>query len=255
MTRHLLVIGAQRCGTTYVASLLDSHPDVTLARPARPEPKVFCSAESVSRGLAWYHRTYFAHATTEEVWAEKSTSYLESADAAERARCVLGAADIVVVLRDPVARAVSNWRLSSASGLEDRPLEAALSENLVAPRPWDTSRTSVSPFAYLERGHYVDQLGPWCAAFPGAVRVSLLEDLVSRESAVGELYARLGVDDTHRPPDRDRQVNQSEGTTPELSAPLLTRLRGSFRDSDARLSAMLGRELPWPSVAGPRRSA
>ena len=247
MTRHLLVIGAQRCGTTHLQSLLDSHPDITTARPATPEPKVFCSAESVSLGLDWYRRTYFAHATTEHVLAEKSTSYLESGVAAERARSVLGAADIVVLLRDPVARAVSNWRLSTASGLEDRPLEVALSENLGGSRPWDPKRTSVSPYAYLERGRYVDHLGPWCAAFPGAVRVRLLEDLVSQESAIFELYASLGVDAGHRPPERDQLVNRSEGTAPGLSEPLLARLRESFHDSDVRLAAVLGRELPWSS--------
>lgn len=247
MTRHLLIIGAQRCGTTYLQSLLDSHPDITMARPARPEPKVFCSAESGARGADWYRRTYFAHATTEQVLVEKSTSYLESAAAAERASSVLGAADIVVLLRDPVARAVSNWRLSTAYGLEDRALEVALSESLAGPRRWDPALTSVSPYAYLERGHYVDYLGPWRSAFPGAVRVCLLEDLVSRESAIADLYASLGVDDSYCPADRDRPVNGSQGTSPNLPAPLLMRLRESFQDSDARLARMLGRELPWPS--------
>ena len=34
--RHLLVIGAQRCGTTYLHTMLDSHEQVTMARPAQP---------------------------------------------------------------------------------------------------------------------------------------------------------------------------------------------------------------------------
>ncbi|MBA2558792.1 MAG: sulfotransferase, partial [Propionibacteriales bacterium] len=67
MTRHLLVIGAQRCGTTYLHSILDSHPDITMARPARPEPKVFMSDQLVARGLDWYRETYFGHATSELV--------------------------------------------------------------------------------------------------------------------------------------------------------------------------------------------
>ena len=43
--RHLLVVGAQRCGTTYLSRALDAHPDVTMARPSPPEPKVFCDEE------------------------------------------------------------------------------------------------------------------------------------------------------------------------------------------------------------------
>lgn len=246
MSRHLLVIGAQRCGTTYLMSLLDSHPDVTTARPAKPEPKVFCADEVLTRGPDWYRGTYFAHARSQRLLAEKSTSYLESARAAERARTVLGTADVVVLVRDPVARAVSNWRLSTEYGLEDRPLAAALSENLEGPRAWHPSRTSVSPYAYVERGHYVDYLGPWLDVFPGAVHVRIFEELVSRPAAITELYATLGVDDAHRP-DR-RQVNRSEGAPPDLPGLLLRRLRESFHDSDESLAALLGRELPWPSA-------
>ena len=63
-------------------------------------------------------------------------------------------------LRDPVARAVSNWQLSTAHGLETRPLEQALVENLDGPaRRGTPATTSVSPYAYLERGRYAEQLG------------------------------------------------------------------------------------------------
>ena len=49
--RHLLVVGAQRCGTTYLATALDAHPDVAMARPSRPEPKVFNDASLSALGL------------------------------------------------------------------------------------------------------------------------------------------------------------------------------------------------------------
>ena len=64
---------------------------------------------------------------------------------------------------DPIERAVSNWKFSRASGLEDRPLAEALRQNLAGAVPWDAARTSVSPFAYLERGRYAAQLDPWLA--------------------------------------------------------------------------------------------
>ena len=81
MIRHLLVIGAQRCGTTYLHTVLDSHEQITMARPANPEPKVFCSDELTRRGAEWYRETYFAHAGGELLLGEKSTSYLEDPNA------------------------------------------------------------------------------------------------------------------------------------------------------------------------------
>ncbi|MGH3355028.1 MAG: sulfotransferase family protein, partial [Nocardioidaceae bacterium] len=185
MTRHLLVIGAQRCGTTYLQALLDAHPDITMARPSRPEPKYFLSAEAGEHGLDEYRTRYFSHAAGEALLGEKSTSYIEHPEAAGRATEVLGRAAIVVMLRDPVDRAVSNWRFSVVNGLEDRPLEEALAENLESTQTWDPETTSVSPYAYLERGRYDGYLDSWYAAFPGTTHVRFYEDLTRDEHAIG----------------------------------------------------------------------
>ena len=175
------MIGAQRCGTTYLQSLLEAHPEITMARPARPEPKVFLSDDSVDRGRDWYRRTFFGHATHERLLGEKSTSYIEVPEAADRAYRVLGDDTVVLaLLRDPVARAVSNWRFSTDNGLEERPLETALRENLAEAAEWDRASTSVSPFAYLERGRYEQHLEPWFAVFPTTARVVFLQDLLDR---------------------------------------------------------------------------
>ena len=252
MTRHLLVIGAQRCGTTYLHDLLAAHPDIAMARPARPEPKVFLSDELAGRGPEWYRATYFGHATDEELLGEKSTSYLEHAEAAERAASVLGDPLVLVQLRDPVERAVSHWAFSSDSGLETRPLESALAANLDGPLPWDPERTSVSPFAYLERGRYVDRLGAWRERFGDAMTVSFLEELVAEPRRIGDLYRSLGVDADFSPTSLGRPVNQSSQTATGLDADLVAQLRDYFRTSDAALEDLLGRPLPWGAPSATR---
>ncbi len=245
MTRHLLVIGGQRCGTTLLYELLDDHPEITMARPRRPEPKVFLSDELSERGVDWYHSTYFGHATDELVYGEKSTSYIEDPDAPRRAAAMLGVAMIIVQLRDPVARAVSNWRFSTKHGAEDRSLVQALTENLAGPRTWDPTVTSVSPFAYLERGRYCDYLEPWHSAFPETLHIQFLEDDPGSGASRERLYRAVGVDPSFRPVDPGRRVNASDGATPELPADLVLRLRRFFRESDERLTALVGRPLPW----------
>lgn len=245
MTRHFLVIGGQRCGTTYLHSLLDEHPDITMARPMRPEPKVFTSDLTTRRGRTWYHETYFSHARGEMILGEKSTSYIESSHAPVRARAMLGRVHIIVLVRDPVDRAVSNWRFSTDSGLEDRPLATALEENLAGARAWDRGATSVSPFAYLERGRFASYLDPWYASFPGLVRIEFLSDLVTSGEAVGDLYNWLGADGAFQPGSLGRVVNRSEEWAPTLDEPLLTKLRAYFANSDQALRDLAARELPW----------
>lgn len=216
-----------------------------MARPSSPEPKVFCDPEASAKGLRWYRDTYFRHADDEKLLGDKSTSYIEDSEAPSRARGMLGEAHVLVVLRDPVQRAVSNWRFSTESGLESRPLETALRENLTQEATWDRSRTSVSPFAYLERGRYVDYLAPWLERFPDTVHVLFLQELVEDEATVERLWKSLGVsarDPAGRP---TAPVNTNQGEPPTLSSELLGTLESYFEASNRALSVQLGRSLPW----------
>lgn len=220
-----------------------------MARPARPEPKVFLSDELTAQGYNWYRENFFSHAPDGALLGEKSTSYIEDANAPERVLRMLGTAEIVVLLRDPVQRAVSNWRFSTDHGREDRSLETALDENFAGSRSWDPGATSVSPFAYLERGRYSAYLEPWFAAFPSSMHVHFLEDLRDRDVALERLYGSLGVDPSFRPADQGR-VNESVEPAPALSAALVERLRDYYSSSDQALSERLGRGLPWPTHSG-----
>lgn len=244
MTSHLIVIGAQRCGTTYLYNLLDAHPQVAMARPVRPEPKVFLSDRLADKGRSWYVATYFGHATDEKVFGEKSTSYIEDPSAPARIARVLGPTQILVMLRDPVQRAVSNWRFSTDHGFEKRPLDIALRDNLSGSSSWDPDKSSVSPFAYLERGRYADYLQPWLEVFPQAVHVQFLGEL---DSALGQVYQSIGVDPTFRPAHQAEPVNASREPVPAIPSTLVTRLRDYFSKSDQTLRQWLGRPLPWQS--------
>ena len=242
---HVLVIGAQRAGSTYLSAALDSHPEITMARPARPEPKVFCDAEMSARGLDWYHRTWFGHVGAERLLGEKSTSYLEDPNAPARVAGMLGMTHVVAVLRDPLQRAVSNWRFSTQRGLESRPLEDALVADLTQEQSWDPSRTSVSPFAYLRRGRYLGHLAPWTSTFPTTTHVLFLEDLLTDPAVLTGLVSDLGVDPDRTPAPPLGPVNESEGEPPALSVDLMETLNTYFEASNAALSAHLGRPLPW----------
>lgn len=87
-------------------------------------------------------------------------SYIEGSRAPERALQMLGSVGILVLFRDLVQRAVSNWQRSNENGLEKRSCETALAEHLADSRSWDRANTSVSPLAYLERGRYFAYLEP-----------------------------------------------------------------------------------------------
>lgn len=246
MTRHFVVAGAQRCGTTYLRSMLVDHPEIAMAEPARPEPKVLLDPDLVAKGLESYRTTYFPHARPGQLLGEKSTSYLDVPAAAGAARRLLGDPLVLVQLRDPVARAVSHWSFSTEQGMERRPLAEVLEANLAGPLPWDGTGASVSPYAYLERGHYAESLRPWLDEHGDRLRIQLLEDLLASRGALRDTYDWLGVDPHHLPVSHGAPVNASRATTAPRPDPALhRRLRDHFADSDAELAELLGRDLPW----------
>lgn len=244
MSNHFLVIGAQRCGTTWLATQLDAQPTVTMARPVRPEPKVFLSDLAPEHDLGWYEQTWFGHATQGQVLGEKSTSYLDRPDAIPRVKALLGDVPLVVQLRDPVDRAVSHWRFSTTSGLEQRPLAEVLEANLAGPLSWDPTRTSVSPYAYLERGRYSEAIRPWRDAFGELLHVQFLEDLLADPARLADTLSHVGagavVGEVTREP-----VNQSDVPAPTLDPALRAALRQYFSESDRELEAVTGRRPPW----------
>lgn len=249
--RHLVVIGAQRSGTTYLHDLLAGHPDVAMARPARPEPKVFLSADLAARGREWYVQEYFGHARDERLLGEKSTSYLEFPEVAGRVREVLGDPLVLVQVRDPIARALSHWAFSTDNGFETRPAIEVLEANLDGPLPWDPSRSSVSPYAYLERGRYTDYLAPWAEEFGSDLHVLLLDEV--RRDRGTALFDALGLAPLPTPEDGGEPgapVNTSSQEVPELPRGLVTRLRGYYRDADQALAELIGRPLPWQDSEG-----
>src|SRR4029079_12698346 len=94
---HFVIVGAQRCGSTYLYQLLDENPEFKRAKPLRPEPKFFLDDDKYRLGHDYYEAHFFSEPGI-RVRGEKSTSYIESAIAVQRITSMLPNASIVVVL-------------------------------------------------------------------------------------------------------------------------------------------------------------
>ena len=119
---------------------------------------------------------------------------------------------------------------------------------------FDPQRTSVSPYAYLRRGCYIEELLMYERYFPREqMYISLAEECIGQVQSVQQLYAFLGVDASFVPPSLHRRVNaRMEGEaapagTPTsyatLPAHVQAHLRGVFAAPNARLAEYLQRDL------------
>ncbi len=240
-----IIGGAPRSGTTWLHALLSRHPEVFLASPPRPEPKFFLRDDLYARGLAWYSGTWFAGAPARARCGEKSTNYLESAAAARRIARDLPEARLVFILREPAARAWSNYLWSRMNGIETEPFDRALALEEERERTLAPERRFSRPHAYFSRGLYAQLLEPWFAAIPRERILCLrFEDIRSRP---GELAARLHAFLGIAPRARDVKglgvVNPSESDR-ELPQPaVMQALRERYAEPNRRLAALLGPEF------------
>lgn len=245
MTEHFFIAGAQRSGTTYLYNLLNSHPEIQMATPVRPEPKFFLYDELFEQGLSYYEQRYFP-GDKPSAWlrGEKSASYIESEKAAKRIAEWFPESKILFMLRDPVERAISNYYFSVNNGLETLDMETAFAQESQRLDKYDRQRVSVSPYAYLTRGRYVDYLEMYERYFPRErMNIVLFEEFAGSNDSIKKLYSFLGVDAKYMPALVDQKVNANERPRLEITSERKAQLAALFVESNRRLSAKYGLNL------------
>lgn len=244
MIEQFFVVGAQRSGTTWLYHMLDQHPQIVMAKPMRPEPKYFLRENFCATGLPHYERTYYSRRNG-VACGEKSTSYIESRTAAERIAAAYGEAHILFLLRDPIDRAVSNFRFSKRLGFETASLAEALTHEDERRENYDRNSVSASPFAYLRRGEYARYLQMYKEYFlPHRLHAFLTERLVGNTEGIRQVYAVLGVDTTFIPSGIGAVVNSADDeAAPVVTGPLLRRLQERFASSNEILTSEFGLDL------------
>jgi len=243
--KHFFIGGAQRSGTTYTYHLCADHPQIEMAHPVKPEPKFFMNPALVAKGMDYYRTQYFGKKTDVLLYGEKSTSYIEVEYAAQQIAMHLPDAKFVFILRNPVERAISNYWFSYKNGFETLTLADAIYGEAARVADYDPQKISVSPYAYLQRGCYIDYLRMYERYFGRHnIHVMIYEQVVDNPHAAQDLYAFLGVDITHVPVTQFQVINANDDRPhDDIATPLATYMRDYFRVSNAQLFEYLGYDV------------
>ena len=243
-----LIIGAQKAGTTALYSYLRRHPHVT--GPSWKEVSFF--DRHYARGAAWY-RGNFPNAlrTRGALVGEASPSYVFHPLAPERVAALVPHARLIVLLRDPVDRALSHYHHEVALGREPLSFEDALAHEEERTRG-EVERMLRDPsyfsdawwnYTYVARGRYDEQLERWFAVFPRAQLLVLTSDELSKEPAV--TYARVLAFLGAAPHELDSFPRVFEREYAGMPPETRRMLAGTFSEPNRRLYELLGRELDW----------
>ncbi|MEM9036861.1 MAG: sulfotransferase [Actinomycetota bacterium] len=247
-----LLIGAQRSGTTWLATLLARHPEVSV--PSRKELHHFDLVANRDRG--WEHyATHFADCVGRAV-GEATPNYLGvHGPAAFRDRLAAAGVDVadhpevvrdpsedigdllpdlrlLVLLRDPVARAISSWRHQIRMGE-------------LSPRA--PFRAVCGRHGIVTMGAYHAHLDRWRERFPAdRFLVGIFEEDVATEpdAFLRRVYGHIGVDPDFEPSGTADRPNERASDL-ELH---LRAIRPGLHDRLRRVAPFI-RRIDWPSIA------
>lgn len=244
---HFIVVGGMRCGSTYLARLLDEHPEILMASPLIPEPKFFLNEDCVKEGMSKYLERFFPHNENFKCLGEKSVSYLETHAAGERIKQCLPDCKIIIILRDPVKRAISHYWYTRNHGLEKRDLNKVFQDSVDLKTTEEFKNISMFPFLYLRRGLYFENVRAYERLF-GRNKMLLLvleHFLVNLKSNLRELYRFAGVNEEFLPVSEHKKENESIKDERGVSQDTVRRLAEYFKFSNERLASTYSLDLSF----------
>jgi hypothetical protein len=243
----VIVLGAQRGGTTSLYRWLAAHPGVHA--PLEKETQFFTT--EWARGLDWY-RCHFGLAGTGLKNFEASPYYLYHPCAPARAASIVPNARLIALLRDPAARAWSHYHHNCTLGLETLPFEDAIAveEQRLA---GEAERLEADPtyvsfahrhYSYLDRGRYGPQIARWRAVTGDNLLVLRSEDLFAEPHRTFQRVLEFcGL--APWCPERYENASRHGTPVPELSERLHAELLERILGTDTKLHEQPDVEQAW----------
>lgn len=213
MKATFIGIGAQKCASSWLYDILADHPEAALSD--KKELDFF--SYRYEQGYRWYESQFFDKPGARAV-GEISPSYFNEASVPDRARLYSSDLRILLSLRDPVERALSQHRHQIRIGMIPGPdyrFESALADNP----------------SYIDQGRYATHLSRWLSCFPqDQVLVVLMEDIrKDPEATARKVYAFLGIDPGHRSAALHEKSNPSYAVRSRVTDSAIQRVRRTAR--------------------------
>lgn len=266
-----MICGAQKGGTSSLFAWLARHPSV---RPARVKEvhffdKKYRLGEAAYRAefpLRWSlgRGRVVRDGRPRALTGEATPSYLAHPVVPERMAKMIPRAKLLFLLRDPVDRAFSHYRMSVRRGFEALSFEEALdaepermegeSERLRGDP--DYFSHALKNHSYAFRGDYASQLERFLVHFPREQLLVLSSEALFEDpdTTWREVLRFLDLPEA---PLVDRVAENVGGESVAMDDAVRERLSARFVESNQRLFTLLGRRFPWsrPTSHEPTRAA
>ncbi|XP_049717512.1 heparan sulfate glucosamine 3-O-sulfotransferase 3A1 [Elephas maximus indicus] len=249
-----IIIGVKKGGTRALLEFLRVHPDV---RAVGAEPHFF--DRSYGKGLAWY-RDLMPRTLEGQITMEKTPSYFVTREAPARISAMSKDTKLIVVVRDPVTRAISDYTQT----LSKRPDIPTFEDLTFRNRTTGLIDTSWSA---IQIGLYAKHLERWLLHFPLRQMLFVSGERLIRDPAgeLGRVQDFLGlkriITDKHfyfnktkgfpclkkaEGSSKPHCLGKTKGRThPEIAPEVVRRLRDFYRPFNLKFYQMTGHDFGW----------
>ncbi|MCA9140816.1 MAG: sulfotransferase [Planctomycetales bacterium] len=251
---HIIIAGAQKCGTTTLFGWLRGHPSVCSAvkrnTAGSDKELLFFGGRNWRRGFDWYSNQYVKPQLR---CIDATPEYLCFPEAPERVARIFPDAKVIVTIREPVARALSQFNhycqeLPQSEKWDWRHPGATFADNVRA----ELDDPFPNWLGLLGRGLYAQQLRFWRRFVPEhRMLVVVMEEWMENESQAYRDILRFLELEIVAPKSLAAKHQRTYHHDEELSG-VIGQLRDFYRQSNEDLFQLLGREVPaWEKFSSP----
>ncbi len=195
---NLVVIGAQKCGTSVLHYYLSLHPEVSMSKPK--ELNFFIEERAWPRGVDWYKAQFDPDATVRGEASPNYTAHPQHQGVPERMASVVPQAKLIYMVRDPLERIAAHWVHNYAKRRE----KGTLAETLTHPNT-----------SYLTRSKYAMQLERFLQHYPKEQILVFQQSELrhQRMETLRQVFEFIGVDPDFQHPRFEQERHQTSGKT------------------------------------------
>lgn len=242
-----MIIGAQKGGTTALFAYLNQHP-----KCVKQMNEIHFYDRHYVNGMKWYRQQFPKKPTPQHIVGDKDPDYMLHPTIAERVHNDFPGVKLIVVLRNPVDRAYSQFWYNKRRNVE--PL--ATFEEALAQEPTLTlgemEKQLADPYyvswphrrsGYLARSRYAEQLRPWLALFPREqlLVVDAKKLRTHPQETMNQVFAYLGLS----PHPVSTENGEKNSDYPPMDPETRRSLEDYFRPYNKELEELLGCEFGW----------
>ncbi len=241
---NFIIIGTGKSGTTSLYNYLTQHPQVLPAI----KKEIYFWSRYFDKGIDWY-LSHFPPIPQETklLTGEATPTYINSWHTPERLFSIFPKIKLIVILRNPVDRAVSHYYHEVRLKMENKSLSAVIYEQLERLKKIPTSALEEAYWNhisyYVSYGVYVEFLKKWMTIFPREQFLILSsEDFYQEPQITMENVFKFLDLPKHQLQDYQKL---NSGSYPNIPPSIYSTLSDYFQPYNQKLEEYLGMKFNW----------